>query len=85
MSFGSFVLLPNITGQAGNSNRTFGKNGASQGTVYSKGALKQVEQLGSQWIGGTTHTYENAFITFDASNSNSIYGLSDTVRKLPIT
>lgn len=67
MSFGSFVLLPNIIGEFG----------AEGGLRYSKGAMSISNY--SSWSYGSYNSAGHRVI-FDASLSNTIYGNSDTVQ-----
>ena len=67
MSFGSFVLLPNITGWFG----------AEGGKRDAKGALS-IETYSSWSYGG--YTAAGHKVTLNASRSSSIYGNSTTVQ-----
>lgn len=67
MSFGSFALLPNITGDT---RYCYSLNGK----VVSTGALKgsKMSDIASL-ISNTTPAHENLAIDFNAFNSNAIY------------
>lgn len=70
MSFGSFVLLPNITG----------KLGIVSGSIYgASGAFSRNSDRYSR-ISASVVANAEAGINFSASNSNSIYGDSTTVQ-----
>ena len=66
--------LPNITGEAG----TWGDNNCSAG----KGALKFIEGSWTYKLrnGGEANLKPASIISLNASNSNSLYGASDTVQ-----
>lgn len=61
--------LPNLTGTV---NMGAGYIGTCTG-VFSRGSV-------NKWYGDNVHTYVSASVDFNASNSNTIYGASDTVQ-----
>lgn len=61
--------LPNLTGTV---NMNAGYIGTCTG-VFSRGSV-------NKWYGDNVHTYVPASVDFNASNSNTIYGASDTVQ-----
>ena len=72
-SVGRYVpeQLPNIIGQTDpNSNSVML---AHYGTSYSSGALQQIHINALAWNSSGSTTLENAYIKFNASDSNSIY------------
>ena len=70
MSFGSFVLLPNITGQI------YVEANTHLDTI--QGAFKST-YLTHGWQYGTNDTWSIALV-FNARDSNSIYNKSNTVQ-----
>ena len=74
--------LPNITGtigRVGNTNGTIIKNGTKDAFSVSS------EYKGAYAGGGARATGEEVTLSFNASNSNSIYGNSDTVQPPSLT
>ena len=76
MSFGSFVLLPNITGSFNGNALNAINNGTS--VVFMQGAfwLDKLHSTQGVYQGGNISNS----IGFDASRTNSIYGNSTTVQ-----
>ena len=71
MSFGSFVLLPNITG----------KLGMVTGGIYgARGVFSYDYSVSYSRISASVVANAEDGINFSASNSNSIYGDSTTVQ-----
>lgn len=64
--------LPNITGYFANGNWAYA-NG------YSSGAFTRRQEATTQYAGASAQTRESLGFNIDASNSNSIYGNSNTV------
>ena len=70
MSFGSFVLLPNITG----------KIALVTGGIYSPSGVFSFNSERYSMISANVQANAVAGVDFFASNSNSIYGDSTTVQ-----
>ena len=78
--------LPNITGYASNGNGTHGENWIGN-WQSSNGAFFGATYKENEGIYITSATRNKAYtrVGFDASNSNSIYGASDTVQPAAFT
>ena len=71
MSFGSFVLLPNITGKIGM---------VTGGIFGPRGVFSYDYSVSYSRISASVVANAESGINFSASNSNSIYGDSTTVQ-----
>ena len=73
MSFGSFVLLPNITGRFG---RLWSE---TPNSFVQEGALYTDKVMAATLVGGEA-TDGITYLQFDANKSSSVYGNASTVQ-----